>query len=75
MAPRYVRWALAPWVSNVLHCGRTASYPKSFSGLSAFYGKPESDEERFKVLDKAYELGEKFWDSVDPHNIFSYDKR
>ena len=34
-------------------------------GLSAFYGKPESDEERFKVLDKAYEMGEHFWDSAD----------
>ena len=34
-------------------------------GLSAYYGKPESDEERFKVLDKAYELGETFWDSAD----------
>jgi aryl-alcohol dehydrogenase-like predicted oxidoreductase len=34
-------------------------------GLSAFYGKPESDEERFKVLDRAYELGEVFWDSAD----------
>ncbi|KAK4693869.1 pyridoxine 4-dehydrogenase, partial [Lecanoromycetidae sp. Uapishka_2] len=34
-------------------------------GLSAFYGKPEPDEERFKVLDRAYELGEHFWDSAD----------
>ena len=34
-------------------------------GLSAFYGKPESDETRFKVLDRAYELGETFWDSAD----------
>jgi len=34
-------------------------------GLSAFYGKPESDEERFKVLDRAYELGETNWDSAD----------
>ena len=34
-------------------------------GLSAFYGAPESDEERFKVLDKAYEMGERFWDSAD----------
>ncbi len=34
-------------------------------GLSAFYGKPESDEERFKVLDRALELGETFWDSAD----------
>lgn len=34
-------------------------------GLSAAYGKPASDEDRFKVLDKAYELGEHFWDSAD----------
>ncbi|KAF8855508.1 Aldo/keto reductase [Acephala macrosclerotiorum] len=34
-------------------------------GLSAFYGKPQSDNERFKVLDRAYELGETFWDSAD----------
>lgn len=34
-------------------------------GLSAFYGEPGSDEERFKFLDRAYELGETFWDSAD----------
>ncbi|KAI4242263.1 MAG: hypothetical protein L6R40_004134 [Gallowayella cf. fulva] len=34
-------------------------------GLSAFYGAPASDEERFKVLDRAYELGETNWDSAD----------
>jgi aryl-alcohol dehydrogenase-like predicted oxidoreductase len=34
-------------------------------GLSAFYGSPESDEKRFQVLDRAYELGETFWDSAD----------
>lgn len=34
-------------------------------GLSAFYGTPESDEDRFKILDKAYDMGEKFWDSAD----------
>ncbi|KAI9049665.1 hypothetical protein LZ554_006690 [Drepanopeziza brunnea f. sp. 'monogermtubi'] len=34
-------------------------------GLSSFYGKTESDEERFKVLDRAYALGETFWDSAD----------
>ena len=34
-------------------------------GISAFYGKPEPDEERFKVLDRAYELGQNFWDSAD----------
>ncbi|KAK0351902.1 hypothetical protein LTR91_025383 [Friedmanniomyces endolithicus] len=34
-------------------------------GLSAFYGKPKPDEERFKVLDKCYEEGELHWDSAD----------
>jgi len=34
-------------------------------GLSAFYGNPESDEDRFKVLDRAYELGQLHWDSAD----------
>jgi len=34
-------------------------------GLSAFYGTPEPDSERFTVLDRAYELGETFWDSAD----------
>lgn len=34
-------------------------------GLSAFYGQPEPDEVRFKVLDRALELGETFWDSAD----------
>ncbi|KAK0106868.1 hypothetical protein ONS95_003590 [Cadophora gregata] len=33
-------------------------------GLSSFYGKPPADEERLKVLDRAYELGETFWDSA-----------
>jgi len=33
-------------------------------GLSSFYGAIGSDEERFKVLDRAYELGETFWDSA-----------
>jgi aryl-alcohol dehydrogenase-like predicted oxidoreductase len=31
-------------------------------GLSAFYGSPLPDEDRFKVLDRAYELGQTFWD-------------
>lgn len=34
-------------------------------GLSAFYGTAEDDETRFKILDKAYELGSNFWDSAD----------
>lgn len=37
-------------------------------GLSAFYGATESDEERFKVLDRAYELGALNWDSADMYN-------
>ncbi|KAG9229061.1 NADP-dependent oxidoreductase domain-containing protein [Amylocarpus encephaloides] len=34
-------------------------------GLSAYYGDVDSVEERLKVLDRAYELGETFWDSAD----------
>lgn len=34
-------------------------------GLSIFYGATESDEERFKVLDAAYEMGENNWDTAD----------
>ena len=34
-------------------------------GLSGFYGKVESDEDRFKILDKLYDLGGTFWDSAD----------
>lgn len=34
-------------------------------GLSSFYGKVEADEERFKLLDRAYELGQTHWDSAD----------
>jgi aryl-alcohol dehydrogenase-like predicted oxidoreductase len=34
-------------------------------GLSSFYGEVASDEERFKVLDRAYELGQTNWDSAD----------
>lgn len=32
-------------------------------GLSAFYGPPKPDSERLAILDKAYDLGETFWDS------------
>ncbi|KAI9710368.1 MAG: hypothetical protein M1820_002863 [Bogoriella megaspora] len=34
-------------------------------GLSAFYGPPKPDNERFAVLDKCYEQGELFWDTAD----------
>ena len=39
-------------------------------GLSAFYGATESDELRFKVLDHAYERGERFWDSAGRYSVF-----
>jgi hypothetical protein len=34
-------------------------------GLSAFYGTPAPDEERFKVIDHAIELGSTYIDSAD----------
>lgn len=34
-------------------------------GLSAFYGSPKPDEERFALLDAAYAKGELNWDSAD----------
>ncbi|KAI1610403.1 aldo-keto reductase [Exophiala viscosa] len=34
-------------------------------GLSAFYGKPKPDEERYALLDHIYESGEHFWDTAD----------
>ncbi|KAI9842621.1 MAG: Aldo-keto reductase str7 [Thelocarpon superellum] len=33
--------------------------------LSLYNGTIASDDDRFKVLDRAYELGETFWDSAD----------
>ncbi|KAI9884573.1 MAG: DNA mismatch repair protein [Watsoniomyces obsoletus] len=36
-------------------------------GLSGYYGTTDSDEERFKVLDRAYELGCTHWDSADAY--------
>lgn len=34
-------------------------------GLGAYYGQTGPDEERFQVLDKAYELGCTFWDTAN----------
>lgn len=34
-------------------------------GLSAFYGKPKPDEERYAMLDHIYKSGELNWDSAD----------
>jgi aryl-alcohol dehydrogenase-like predicted oxidoreductase len=34
-------------------------------GLSAFYGAPKPDNERFEVLDGLYTMGQRNWDSAD----------
>lgn len=34
-------------------------------GLSIFYGAAKPDEERLAILDHAYKLGERFWDSAE----------
>lgn len=34
-------------------------------GLSTSYGPGGPDEERFRILDRAYELGQTFWDTAD----------
>lgn len=39
--------------------------PDIIISLSGFYGVTESDKARFKILDKAYQMGETFWDSAD----------
>jgi len=33
-------------------------------GMSGLYGSAPSDEERFKVLDRAVEIGATFWDTA-----------
>jgi hypothetical protein len=35
-------------------------------GLSGHYGLPAPDEERLAFLDKAYEMGERYWDTGKP---------
>ena len=37
-------------------------------GLSISYGSAGSDEDRFKILDAAYERGLLFWDTADVYN-------
>ncbi|KAM0446050.1 hypothetical protein ACHAO4_009495 [Trichoderma viride] len=37
-------------------------------GLSGHYGLPAPDEERFAFLDKAYDMGERFWDTSDMYD-------
>lgn len=34
-------------------------------GLSSSYGNTDENPERFKVLDRALELGSSFWDTSD----------
>ncbi|KAL2188060.1 Aldo/keto reductase [Thermothelomyces heterothallicus CBS 203.75] len=37
-------------------------------GLSSAHGVPRPDSERLAFLDKAYEMGETFWDTADMYN-------
>ncbi|KAH7141937.1 NADP-dependent oxidoreductase domain-containing protein [Dactylonectria macrodidyma] len=53
----------SPYVGKVW--ARCSSIGLGLMGISAFYGNPPSDEERFKVLDRALELGATNWDSSD----------
>jgi len=34
-------------------------------GISVAYGKPAPDAQRLALLDKAYEMGEIFWDTCE----------
>ncbi|KLO13997.1 Aldo/keto reductase [Schizopora paradoxa] len=47
--------------------GDAQVFPIGFGamGLSAFYGEPLPDEERFKLLDAVLESGCNYWDSAD----------
>lgn len=61
---RSPQWAMAPWdcrshLSNGVTCGADRFE------RSAFYGPAKPDNERMAILDKCYELGERFWDSAD----------
>lgn len=44
-------------------------------GLSIAYGATASTEERLKVLDRAYELGERFWDTADVWELVALLKK
>ena len=41
------------------------SLTASLTCHAAFYGKPPPDEQRFRVLDRAHDLGATFWDTAD----------
>ncbi|OTA91150.1 hypothetical protein M434DRAFT_22551 [Hypoxylon sp. CO27-5] len=43
---------------------RIPSLGLGLMGLRSFYGTPPPDEERFKLLDRAHELGCRHWDSA-----------
>ena len=47
------------------HGPEVTSMGLGLMGLSIAYGSAGNDEERFKVLDRAHELGERNWDSAD----------
>ncbi|KZP21822.1 hypothetical protein FIBSPDRAFT_1043927 [Athelia psychrophila] len=37
-------------------------------GISASYGRPQSDEERFKILDVVYDRGVQRWDTANAYD-------
>ena len=39
-------------------------------GLSSFYGTTDEDSQRLQVLDRAYELGSRHWDTADMWVLF-----
>ena len=41
--------------------------------LAGAYGTPPSDEERFQILDRAFELGETFWDGAKLRHEMQYE--
>ncbi|KAH8775545.1 NADP-dependent oxidoreductase domain-containing protein [Diaporthe sp. PMI_573] len=46
---------------------RSQSLGLGLMGLSPSYGAVPPDEERFKILDRAWELGATFWDTSQEH--------
>lgn len=60
---------MSPQVLPTRHLGKNGPQVTRLGlglmGISAFYGAAKPDAERMKLLDKAHELGETFWDTAD----------
>ena len=68
-----VSLSMAQQINELRHLGRNGPMVPSIGfglmSLSGAYGAPPSDEERFKLLDRAFELGETFWDTSEYANL------